>query len=85
VDVRQVVVSDDVWIGNNATILKGVHIGAGAIVQPGAVVTRDVSAGVTVAGNPARELISEGDDAQKRSTRERDSPKERKTRPRNRK
>jgi hypothetical protein len=37
-------------------------------------VTRDVSAGVTVAGNPARELISDGDDAQA-CTRERDQSK----------
>jgi acetyltransferase-like isoleucine patch superfamily enzyme len=53
VDVRPVVVEDDVWIGHNATVLKGVHIGAGATVQPGAVVTHDVPAGATVAGNPA--------------------------------
>jgi acetyltransferase-like isoleucine patch superfamily enzyme len=74
VDVQPVVVADDVWIGNNATILKGVHIGAGAIVQAGAVVTRDVSAGLTVAGNPARELIPDGDDAQA-CRRERDQSK----------
>ena len=53
-DVRPVVVEDDVWIGWNATILKGVRVGAGAVVEPGAVVTRDVPPGVRVAGNPAR-------------------------------
>jgi len=41
-------------IGSGATILCGVTVGAGAIVGAGAVVTRDVSAGETVAGNPAR-------------------------------
>ena len=51
---KPVVIEDDVWIGFNATILKGVSIGVGAIVQPGAVVTEDVPAGVTVAGNPAK-------------------------------
>lgn len=41
-------------IGANATILAGVEIGAQAVVAAGAVVTRDVPAGVLVAGNPAR-------------------------------
>lgn len=49
-----VVIGDDVWIGVNATILKGVRVGAGAVVAPGSVVTRDVPAGAHVAGNPAR-------------------------------
>ena len=44
----------DVWIGGGAIILPGVAIGDGAVVGAGSVVTRDVGAGVTVAGNPAR-------------------------------
>jgi acetyltransferase-like isoleucine patch superfamily enzyme len=51
---RPVVIEDDVWIGPNATILKGVHIGAGAFVEAGALVTRDVPAGMRVVGNPAQ-------------------------------
>ncbi|MGO7428998.1 sugar O-acetyltransferase, partial [Rhizobium ruizarguesonis] len=43
-----------VWIGGCAIILGGVTIGDGAIVGAGAVVTRDVPAGATVVGNPAR-------------------------------
>src|SRR5438128_11993614 len=37
-----VIIEDDVWIGPNATILKGVHIGAGAFVEAGAMVTQTV-------------------------------------------
>jgi acetyltransferase-like isoleucine patch superfamily enzyme len=54
VESRPVYIEDDVWIGYNATILKGVRVGAGAIVAPGAMVLRDVPAGAEVAGNPAR-------------------------------
>jgi acetyltransferase-like isoleucine patch superfamily enzyme len=53
---RRVVIEDDVWIGPNATILKGVCIGAGAVVSPGAVVTRDLAPGSHVIGNPAKEI-----------------------------
>ena len=49
-----VVIEDDVRIGIGAMILKGVRVGAGAHVGPGAVVTSDVPAGATVEGNPAR-------------------------------
>ena len=53
VETRPVVIEDDVWIGYNATILKGVTVGAGALVAPGALVVRDVPPGAEVAGNPA--------------------------------
>ena len=43
-------------IGSGSTILCGVEIGAGAIVGAGSVVTKDVPAGVIVAGNPAKLL-----------------------------
>jgi acetyltransferase-like isoleucine patch superfamily enzyme len=51
---RPVLIEDDAWIGIGAFILKGVRIGAGAVVDPGAVVTSDVPPGARVAGNPAR-------------------------------
>lgn len=54
IEVLPVVIEDDVCIGYNATILKGVRVGAGAAIAPGALVNRDVSPGTHVAGNPAR-------------------------------
>ncbi len=51
---KPVLIGDDVWIGIGAIVLKGVHIGRGARIGAGAVVTRDVAAGATVLGNPAR-------------------------------
>jgi UDP-2-acetamido-3-amino-2,3-dideoxy-glucuronate N-acetyltransferase len=46
-------------IGTGATILSGVEIGEGATVGAGAVVTRNVPAGSTVVGNPARVVASD--------------------------
>src|SRR5262245_17540533 len=51
---RPVIIEDDVWIGPNATILKGVRVGAGAFVEAGTLVTRNVPAGMRVIGNPAQ-------------------------------
>ena len=48
-----VVIKDDVFIGMNCLILKGVTIGEGSVVGAGSVVTRDVPSRVIVAGNPA--------------------------------
>lgn len=53
-----VTISDGVWIGMNATILKGVTVGEGAIVGAGALVTRDVPPHAMVAGVPARIIKS---------------------------
>ena len=51
---ERTVVQRGAAIGSNATILCGLTIGENAIVGAGAVVTRDVPAGATVVGNPAR-------------------------------
>jgi acetyltransferase-like isoleucine patch superfamily enzyme len=49
-----ILIGNHVWIGLNATILKGVSIGDGAVVAAGAIVTRDVPPNALVAGVPAR-------------------------------
>ncbi|MGH6709102.1 MAG: sugar O-acetyltransferase [Bradyrhizobium sp.] len=51
---RPVRIGSDVWIGGGAIILPGITIGDGAVIGAGSVVSRDVVAGVTVMGNPAR-------------------------------
>jgi acetyltransferase-like isoleucine patch superfamily enzyme len=53
IERRAVVIEDDVWIGPNVTILKGVRIGAGSFIEPGALITRDIPPRSRVAGNPA--------------------------------
>lgn len=50
------VIGNDVWIGQNATILPGVHIGDGAIIGLNSVVASDVEPYTIVAGNPARQI-----------------------------
>ena len=51
---RAIIIEDDVWIGPNATILKGVRVGTGAWIEAGSLVTRDVPAGARMLGNPAQ-------------------------------
>lgn len=53
-DDRPVHIGDDAWIGAGAIVLKGVTIGARAIVAAGSVVTRDVPDDAIAMGNPAR-------------------------------
>ncbi len=52
--VAPIVVEDNVWFGGSVVVLPGVTIGENSVVGAGSVVTRDVPAGVVVAGNPAR-------------------------------
>lgn len=51
---RPVIIEDDVWIGPSATILKGVRIGAGAFIEAGTLLTRDVPPRSRARGNPAQ-------------------------------
>ena len=52
--VKPITVEREAWIAARAIILPGVTIGRGAIVAAGSVVTKDVPAGVVLAGNPGR-------------------------------
>lgn len=63
-----VIIKENVWLGDHATILKGVTIGENTIVGAGAVVSKDVPANVVVAGNPAR-IVKELDPDEPRRTR----------------
>lgn len=49
-----VIIGDNVWIGEKASIMPGVTVGRGAIIAANAVVTRDVPPYCVVGGNPAR-------------------------------
>lgn len=49
-----IILEDEVWLGENVTILSGVHIGRGAVVAAGSVVVKDIPAYSIYGGNPAR-------------------------------
>lgn len=52
--LKEVVIGNWVWCGANVTIVPGVHIGDGAVIGSGAVVTKDVPECAVVGGNPAQ-------------------------------
>ena len=57
------VIGNDVWIGQNAVILPGVHVGDGAIIGANSVVGSDVAPYTVAVGNPARAVRKRFDDA----------------------
>ncbi|MEN6373331.1 MAG: acyltransferase [Smithella sp.] len=59
-NIADIVIDNDVWIGANAVILGGVHIGRGAVVGASAVVTKDVPPMAVVVGVPARVIKYRG-------------------------
>ena len=56
------VIGNDVWIGQNAVILPGVHIGDGAIIGANCIVGSDIEPYTIVIGNPVQELRKRFDD-----------------------
>lgn len=51
---KPVQIDDNVWIGMNCIVLKGVHIGKGAIIGAGSVVTKDIPSNTIAAGVPCK-------------------------------
>jgi len=51
---QDIIIEDDVWIGFNSVILKGVRIGRGAIIGAGSLVVKDVEPWTVNVGNPLR-------------------------------
>jgi len=49
---RPIVIGDNVWLGVNVTVMKGVTIGANSLIGAGSIVTKDIPANVIAAGNP---------------------------------
>ena len=57
------VVGNDVWIGQNVTVMPGIHIGDGAVIAADSVVTGDIPAYYIAGGNPCRVIRKRFDDA----------------------
>lgn len=53
---KEIVLEEDVWLGVNVVVLKGVHIGKGSVVAAGSVVTKNVGENVIIGGVPAKFL-----------------------------
>jgi acetyltransferase-like isoleucine patch superfamily enzyme len=62
----KVVIEDNVFIGTNSIILKGVRIGRDSVIGAGSVVTRDIPAGSVAAGNPCKAIMTIDEYYQKR-------------------
>ena len=60
---KEVTIGDNVWIGGNAVIYPGVHIGNNVVIGAGSVVTKDIPDWAIAAGNPCKviRLITEAD------------------------
>jgi acetyltransferase-like isoleucine patch superfamily enzyme len=56
IGTASIVIEDNVFIGTNVVILKGVRVGKNSVIGAGSVVTKDVPENAIVAGNPARLL-----------------------------
>jgi acetyltransferase-like isoleucine patch superfamily enzyme len=49
---RPIVIGDDVWLGVNVTVMKGVTIGENSLIGAGSIVTKDIPPNVIAAGSP---------------------------------
>lgn len=55
-DPEEIIIGNNVWIGVNTTILKGVTIGDNAVIGANSVVTKNIGANKVAAGNPCKEI-----------------------------
>lgn len=55
---KEITIGNDVWIGANSIVLRGVAVNDGAVIGAGSVVTKDVPSYAIVAGNPAKVIKS---------------------------
>lgn len=72
--IGRVILDNDVFIGARAIIMPGVTVGKGAIVAAGSIVTKSVSPGSIVAGNPATQISNTKDYTEKLLLQMLDSP-----------
>ncbi len=68
-----IIVGDDVWLGFGVIVLDGVHIGKGAVIGAGSVVTHDIPDGGVAVGVPARVIKMRSDIPEKMSKENRDN------------
>ena len=53
---KPVIIGDNVWLGINVVVLKGVEIGANTVIGANSLVTKNIPANVIAAGNPCKEI-----------------------------
>lgn len=61
----EITIGDNVWIGANACILPGVHIGSNTVIGAGSVVTKDIPEWTVAAGNPCKPIRAITDEDKK--------------------
>lgn len=66
---KPVTIGNDVWLAARVVVLPGVTIGDGAVVASGAVVTKSVPARAVMAGVPAKQIGTRGDDGTRAASR----------------
>jgi acetyltransferase-like isoleucine patch superfamily enzyme len=71
----KIIIEDNVFIGTNAIVLKGVTIGTNSIIGAGSVVTHDIPPNSVAAGNPCKVIMSIDDYYQKRKIRYKEEAK----------